>query len=84
VSFEVRITRQAKKDIEKLAPKQKARLRDILLNVLAVDPYAGKKLLGDLSGSYSLRLNFKDRIVYSIDGSKKIVYIERSRTHYGD
>ncbi len=84
MSFEVRITRQAKKDIEKLAPKQKARLRDILLNVLAVDPYAGKKLLGDLSGSYSLRLNFKDRIVYSIDGSKKIVYIERSRTHYGD
>ena len=84
MSFEVRITRQAKKDIEKLAPKQKARLRDILLNVLAVDPYAGKKLFGDLSGSYSLRLNFKDRIVYSIDGSKKIVYIERSRTHYGD
>jgi len=84
VAYEVRVTRQAKKDIDKLAPKQRAKLHDILLNVLALDPYAGKKLLGDLGGSYSLRLNFKDRIVYSIDEAGKLVYIERARTHYGD
>lgn len=82
--YEIRVARQARKDIDNLTLKQKARLHDILLNVLAQDPYAGKKLLGDLAGSYSLRLNFKDRIVYSIDEAKKIVFIERARTHYGD
>ena len=82
--YEIRVTRQAKKDIDKLAPKQRAKLHDILLHFLGRDPYAGKKLLGDLAGSYSLRLNFKDRILYSIDEAKKRVYIERARTHYGD
>ena len=82
--YEVRVAKQAKKDIDKLTAKQKAKLHDILLNVLAHDPYVGKKLLGDLAGSYSLRLNFKDRVVYSIDETKKTVYVERARTHYGD
>lgn len=44
----------------------------------------GKKLIGDLGGSYSYRLIFQDRIVYSIDQKNRIVYIKRARTHYGD
>jgi Txe/YoeB family toxin of Txe-Axe toxin-antitoxin module len=40
--------------------------------------------LGDLAGSYSYRLTHKDRIVYSLDPHRRIVYIERARTHYGD
>ena len=48
------------------------------------NPYEGKKLIGELSGSYSYRLTFVDRIVYSIDEDQRIVYIERARTHYGD
>ncbi len=60
------------------------KLRDILIYALAQNPYQGKKLAGDLSGSYSYRLNYKDRIVYSISESEKTVYIERARTHYGD
>ena len=81
--WEIRFTRQAKKDVEYLSPKLKAKLRDICIEVLATNPYEGKKLLGDLAGSYSYRLTYKDRIVYSLDEERRIVYIERARTHYG-
>ena len=80
----VRFTKQAKKDVESLTPKLKAKLRDILVEVLAPNPYEGKKLLGDLAGSYSYRLTYKDRIVYSLDEEHRIIYIERARTHYGE
>ena len=59
------------------------KLKDILLEVLSVTPYEGKKLVGDLEGNYSLRLDLKDRIVYSIDEKNKIVYIKRAKTHHG-
>ncbi len=82
--WEVRFTKQAKKDAQTLSPKLKSKLRDILLEVLSRDPYEGKKLLGDLAGSYSYRLTYKDRIVYSLDEDHRIIYIERARTHYGE
>lgn len=82
--YEIRITKQAKKDIDKLTAKLKQKLRDVLIEVIAENPFDGKKLLGDLEGSYSYRLSYKDRIVYSIDEEKRIVYLERARTHYGE
>ena len=82
--YTILITNQARKDIQKLNPNLKKKLRGILENIIAENPYDGKKLIGDLLGSYSYRLTFKDRIVYSIDESRRIVYIERARTHYGD
>ena len=83
MSYEIKITRQARKDIGTLTPKLRSKLHDILVQVIAQDPYEGKKLLGDLSGSYSYRLTYKDRIVYSVDEPTKTVFIERARTHYG-
>jgi mRNA interferase RelE/StbE len=68
---------------DKLTPKLKTKLRSILLNVIAVDPFVGKKLIGDLTGFYSYRLTYKDRIIYSIDTTAQIVYIHRTKTHYG-
>lgn len=70
--------------MERLPPKLKDKLRAILLEVLAVNPYEGKRLLGDLSGSYSYRLTYKDRIVSSLDEERRTNYIERARTHYGE
>ena len=67
--YEVRITHRAEKDIKTLSPKLKQKLRDILVEVIARTPYEGKKLLGELAGSYSYRLTYQDRIVYSIDRS---------------
>jgi len=81
--WDVRFTSQAKKDVDRLTPKLKDKLRDILLEVLTVNPYEGKRLLGDLRGSYSYRLSYKDRIVYSLDEKRRIIYIERAKTHYG-
>lgn len=82
--YEIRITRRAERDIKKLSPKLKAKLFDVLTEVIAKNPYEGKKLIGDLFGSYSYRLTYQDRIVYSIDQEKRIVYVERAATHYGE
>jgi len=82
-AYEVRITKQALKDIRTLPPKLKKKLKSILLEVLSVTPHEGKKLIGELSSNYSVWLTLHDRIVYSIDEEKKIVYVKRGRTHYG-
>ncbi|MEI8012959.1 MAG: type II toxin-antitoxin system mRNA interferase toxin, RelE/StbE family [Candidatus Omnitrophota bacterium] len=82
--YTVCFSHQAKKDVEKLSPVIRKKLKEILLEVLAKDPYEGKKLLGDLAGSYSYRLTFKDRIVYQVDEKARIIFIERARTHYGE
>lgn len=81
--YEIRITKQALKDIRKLSPKMKNKLRSIFSEVLSKTPNEGKQLVGDLKGNFSLRLNIYDRIVYSIDEDNKIVYIKRTKTHYG-
>ena len=82
--YEIRLTHRAEKDIKKLTPKLRSKLYDILAEVIAKEPFQGKKLIGDLEGSYSYRLTFQDRIVYSVDIKSRVVYIERTRTHYGD
>jgi addiction module RelE/StbE family toxin len=84
VSYCIRFTRQAAADVRKLSPKLQAKLRDILRKRLAVDPYSGKALVGDLRGYYSLRLSYKDRIVYSILDDELVVLVIRAKTHYGD
>ena len=84
LAYDIRITRRAEKDIGKLTPKLKRKLYEVLTEVIAQEPFQGKKLMGDLAGSYSHRLTYKDRIVYSIDTKNKIVYIERAATHYGE
>jgi mRNA-degrading endonuclease RelE of RelBE toxin-antitoxin system len=78
----IQITRRAEKDIKKLTPQLRRKLREILTEVIMHDPYQGKKLLGDLAGSYSYRLTYKDRIVYSIDTDTHMIYVERAATHY--
>ena len=82
--YEIQITRCAEKDIGTLTPKLRAKLYDILMEIIAKNPFQGQKLLGDLAGSYSYRLSYKDRIVYSINPKGKIIYIERAATHYGE
>ena len=82
--FEIRITHRAEKDIGRLSPKLKRKLYDVLTEVIAKEPFQGKKLVGDLVGSYSYRLTYKDRIVYSIDMKARIVHVERAATHYGE
>jgi len=83
-AYEIRLTRRAEKDVKKLKPQLRRKLYEILVEVIAHDPFQGKKLVGDLVGSYSYRLTYKDRIVYSIDARNRVVYVERAATHYGE
>ncbi len=83
MSYRVLFTKEAFKDIKKLSPKIKKKLKDIIENQILQEPASGKKLIGDLTGFYSIRLTYKDRIVYSIDDKNKTIYIHRAKTHYG-
>jgi Txe/YoeB family toxin of Txe-Axe toxin-antitoxin module len=82
--YQIAFTRQAQKDIAKLTPKLKTKLKDILRNKIAIVPQAGKPLLGDLTGYYSVRLSFQDRIVYRIEQERCVVLIVRAKSHYGE
>jgi toxin YoeB len=64
--FEILFSKQSQKDIALLTTKQKEKLKEILQQIIAINPYAGKALKGDLKGLYSYRLNRTDRIVYEI------------------
>lgn len=82
--YHVFITKKAKKDIQQMSSALRSKIKDILLNRLAHDPFSGKKLVGELKGYYSVRLTYKDRIVYSVDPEKKVINVVRAKTHYGD
>lgn len=84
MAYEVRFTKEAFKDVKQLSPRLREKLRDIVLNRIAESPEEGKRLVGDLSGLFSVRLTYKDRIVYSIDAENKRIFIHCARTHYGD
>lgn len=83
-AYEIRFTRRAEKDVKRLPPQLRRKLHAILVEVIAHGPFQGKKLVGDLAGSYSYRLTYKDRIVYSIDHRGRVIYVERAATHYGE
>lgn len=82
--YEVRFTKDAVKDVHRLTPKLRQKLKEILTETILKDPQGGKRLVGDLAGFFSFRLTFKDRIVYSIDEKARIIFVHRTRTHYGD
>ncbi|MDB9412065.1 type II toxin-antitoxin system RelE family toxin [Microcystis aeruginosa] len=82
--YEVRFTKEAKKDVDKLTPKLKKKLKSIIQDTLSISPYSGKKLVGDLTGFYSIRLSYQDRILYTINDQQKLIYIHRTKTHYGE
>lgn len=82
--YEIRFTKEAIKDINKLSPKLKKKLKEIALNHIAEEPRSGEKFIGDLTGFFSTRLSYKDRIVYSINEEENTVIIHRAKTHYAD
>lgn len=82
--YKLEFTEQAQKDISKLSPKLKSKLKSILRNKISVAPESGKALVGDLKGYFSVRLSFQDRIVYRIENDRCVVVVIRAKTHYGD
>jgi Txe/YoeB family toxin of toxin-antitoxin system len=84
MSYKVLFSKQALKDIKKLTPKFREKLKDIIRTQISINPYSGKTLVGDMKDYYSVRLSYNDRIVYSIDDNQVVVFILRAKTHYGD
>ncbi len=86
MSWKVVFTRQAQKDAEKLSSSGLKSKAEEIIEILRQDPYQTpppyEKLIGDLSGAFSRRLNIQHRIVYQIYNDEKIVKVIRMWTHY--
>jgi Txe/YoeB family toxin of toxin-antitoxin system len=86
VSWDLFYTKQAQKDAKKLASSNLRAQAERLLEILKKDPFTNpppfEKLLGDLDGAYSRRINIQHRLVYQVYSEKKAVKILRMWTHY--
>ena len=84
--WRVVFTKQAQKDAKKLASAGLRSKAEKLLDILRENPYKTpptfEKLLGDLSGAYSRRINIQHRMVYQVLDDKKVVKVIRMWTHY--
>ena len=79
-------TKQAQKDARKLASSGLKNKAQELLTIIEQDPYQNpppyEKLVGDLSGAYSRRINIQHRLVYQILEKEKSVKVLRLWSHY--
>ncbi len=79
-------TKQASKDAKKLSSSGLRSKAEKLLEILKNNPYQKpppyEKLVGDLAGAYSRRINIQHRLVYQIYDDEKTVKIIRLWTHY--
>jgi len=86
VIWKIFYTKQALKDAKKLSASGLRKKAEKLLDLLRDNPYQTpppfEKLVGDLSGAYSRRINIQHRIVYQIIDSEKAVKVIRLWTHY--
>ena len=87
MSWRVLYTRQAQKDAQRLAASGLKEKAQWLLRLLEEDPFqsppAYEKLVGDLSGALSRRINIQHRLVYQVLEEEHIVKVLRMWTHYG-
>ena len=86
MSWVVVFTKQARKDANKLSSSGFRSKAEALIQILRDNPYQVpppyEKLIGDLAGAYSRRINIQHRIVYQILDDEKTVKIIRMWTHY--
>jgi Txe/YoeB family toxin of toxin-antitoxin system len=86
VSWQLEFSKAAVKDAKKLSaaglkPKAQA-LLEILRNNPLQNPPPYEKLIGDLAGAYSRRINLQHRLVYRLDEAAKVVGVLRMWSHY--
>jgi len=86
VTWRLVFTKQAQKDARKLASSGLKPKAQELLELLATDPLVKpppfEKLVGDLAGAYSRRLNIQHRLVYQVLEKEKVVKVLRMWSHY--
>ena len=88
VVYKVTYSKQALKDAKKLSSasldKKAKELIELIKNNPFKKPPPYEKLVGNLSGSFSRRINIKHRIIYEVIENEKLVRISRMWTHYGE
>ena len=86
MSWRVIYTKQAQKDAKKIAASGMKIKTQKLLTVIAENPYQTpppyEKLVGDLAGAYSRRINIQHRLVYQVLEDTRTVKVLRMWTHY--
>jgi toxin YoeB len=86
VKWRIVYTRQAQKDAKKIAAAGLRQKAERLLEILSKDPFQTpppfEKLIGDLSGAYSRRINIQHRLVYQVLEEIRTVKVIRVWTHY--
>ena len=84
--WKIYFTKHAQKDAKKLAHAGLKPKAEKLLNILKENPFQNppsyEKLIGDLSGAYSRRINIKHRLVYQVYEKERVIKIIRLWTHY--
>ena len=88
VMYRLVFTRQSRKDARKAAAAGLRTNVERILQVLREDPFRSpppfEKLVGDLTGAFSRRINIQHRLVYQVLDRERIVKVLRMWTHYGD
>lgn len=86
MSWQLVFTRQAQKDARKLASSGLKEKAKDLLRIVESNPFQNpppyEKLVGDLSGAYSRRINIQHRLVYQVLETDHVVKVLRLWTHY--
>jgi Txe/YoeB family toxin of toxin-antitoxin system len=84
--WRVVFAKQAQRDAKKLSAAKLRSKAETLLEILRKNPYQSpppyEKLVGDLTGAYSRRINIQHRLVYQILDDEKVVKIIRMWSHY--
>lgn len=86
MTWQVVFSKDAQKDAKKLAAAGLKPKAQELLAVLAANPFQNppsyEKLVGDLAGAYSRRINIQHRLVYEVFAKQRAVRVLRMWTHY--
>ena len=84
--FKVLLTKQAVKDLELLKRSGLSSKAKSIVDTLKTNPFEQpvEKLVGNLKGFYSKRINIQHRLVYKIDDKNQVVLIVSMWSHYGD
>ena len=86
VSWKIVFTKQAQKDAKKIAASNLKTQTQRLLDILAINPFQNpppfEKLVGDLSGAISRRINIQHRLVYQVYSHETTIKVIRMWTHY--
>jgi toxin YoeB len=86
VTWELVYTKHAQKDAKKLVASGLKNKAKSLLEIIKKDPYQSpppyEKLVGDLSGAYSRRINIQHRLVYQVYEKEHVIKVIRLWTHY--